>query len=263
MRNKTSFKGPLKTKNEIKKVHAASKLTAHILDQVNTIIKPGITTNEINTFVHEMTIRNDAIPAPLNYHGFPKSVCTSINNVICHGIPNDLPLTDGDIINVDVTCIVDGYYGDSSRMYYVGNNIDDTSKKLVSTTYDCLYKGIQQAKPGNTTGDIGYAIQEYAEKNGFSVVREYGGHGIGSQFHEDPHIHHFGSPGTGIILEPNMVFTIEPMINEGEPYCQLLDDKWTVVTKDGSLSAQWEHTIAITDDEPLILTNSPLFKIVD
>ena len=201
---------------------------------------------------------NNAYPAPLNYRGksavgFPKSVCTSVNNVICHGIPGNEVLKEGDIINVDVTSILDGYYGDASRMFLIGD-VSEEAKNLVDITQQCLQIGIQQVKPGKTTGDIGHAIQTHAEGLGYSVVRDFAGHGVGIEFHEEPQILHYGKPNTGVLLQPNMVFTIEPMINIGRPECKLLSDGWTAVTQDGSLSAQWEHTIRVTTNGSEILT---------
>ncbi|MEC7165092.1 MAG: type I methionyl aminopeptidase, partial [SAR324 cluster bacterium] len=221
-------------------------------------IGPGITTEQINDWVHEETLANNAYPAPLNYRGksavgFPKSVCTSVNNVICHGIPGNEVLKEGDIINVDVTSILDGYYGDASRMFLIGD-VSEEAKNLVDITQQCLQIGIQQVKPGKTTGDIGHAIQTHAEGLGYSVVRDFAGHGVGIEFHEEPQILHYGKPNTGALLQPNMVFTIEPMINIGRPECKLLRDGWTAVTQDGSLSAQWEHTIRVTSNGSEILT---------
>ena len=251
--NASPFQGPIKTKEEIEKIRTSSQLTSEILTKVTDLIKPGVTTNEINQWVHEYTLKNNAIPAPLNYKGFPKSICTSINEVICHGIPEDRELNEGDIINVDVTCIINGFYGDASRMYKVGK-ISKEAEQLIDITEQSLYKGIEAVKPGNTTGDIGYVIEEFITPYNYGIVREYGGHGIGRNFHEDPHIHHFGKPKTGTILEPGMVFTIEPMINEGTHKTKLLSDGWTVITADSKLSAQWEHTICVTETGVDILT---------
>jgi methionyl aminopeptidase len=216
-------------------------------------IVAGITTDDINRWVHEYTLAHDAVPAPLNYRGFPKSVCTSINQVVCHGIPDDTVLRSGDILNVDVTSILDGYYGDSSRMFLIGE-VSETARKLVQVTLECLHLGIEQVKPGNTLGDVGHAIQRHAEGHGYSVVREYIGHGTGVRFHEPPNVLHFGEPGTGVVLAPNMIFTIEPMINVGRRRIKVLGDGWTVVTADGSLSAQWEHTVRVTLDSVEVLT---------
>jgi len=212
-----------------------------------------MTTNEINEIVHGYITEQGGIPAPLNYHGFPKSVCTSINNVICHGIPDETVIQDGDIINVDVTTIYKGYFGDASRMFMIGA-VSDTAKKLVNVSKECLDIGISKIKPYNDIGEIGYAIEEHAKKNGFSVVRDYGGHGVGVKFHEEPHIHHFGRKNRGIKMIPGMIFTIEPMINSGKYKSRVLSDDWTAVTVDDSLSSQWEHTILVTENGYDILT---------
>ncbi|HOO71032.1 MAG TPA: methionyl aminopeptidase [Spirochaetota bacterium] len=243
----------LKTKQQIEGIRRSSQLTREILDYVEERIKDGITTNEIDRWVHEYTISHGAIPATLGYNGYPKSVCTSLNNVICHGIPDETVLKEGDIINVDVTSILDGYYGDASRMFMIGN-VTDEAKKLVHVAHECLLIGIEQARPYEDIGEIGYAIEEHAAGQGFSVVRDYGGHGIGLKFHEEPHVHHFGSRKRGITLVPGMTFTIEPMINAGRHESRLLKDGWTAVTIDGSLSAQWEHTIVVTEEGVEILT---------
>ncbi|MGC9357177.1 MAG: methionyl aminopeptidase [Anaerolineae bacterium] len=243
----------IKTEEQIEGIRKACQLTVEILDMLEDRIVPGITTEQINTWVHEATIAGGGIPAPLNYRGYPKSVCTSINEVICHGIPGERVLKDGDILNVDVTSIVDGYYGDSSRMFLLGD-VSEEARKLVEVTRECLYLGIDAVKPGNRTGDIGYAIQEHAERHGYSVVRAFVGHGTGVDFHEPPDIRHYGQPGTGVLLQPNMVFTIEPMINAGDYRVEVLQDGWTAITTDGSLSAQWEHTLLITRDGVEILT---------
>jgi len=253
---KVGYKIPrdiMKTEEQIDGIRKSCKLTHEILDMVGEKIKVGVTTNEINTWVHEYTVQHNAYPAPLGYGGFPKSVCTSINDVICHGIPDDTVLKDGDIVNVDVTCILEGYYGDANRMYIIG----EASKEaidLVRVSKECLELGIQQVKPYNTLGDIGCAIQEHAEKLGYSVVYDYGGHGIGLEFHEEPFVPHIGKKGEGTILLPNMTFTIEPMINIGKPESDVLEDDWTAVTSDGSLSSQWEHTILVTQTGYEILT---------
>lgn len=243
----------IKSQEQIEGIRRACRLVKETLDALDGLIKPGITTNSINEFVHEFTVSRGAVPAPLNYNGFPKSVCTSINNVICHGIPDDTVLQDGDIINVDVTSILDGYYGDSGRMFPVGN-VSDEAAKLVDVARECLEIGIERVKPLNDIGEIGYAIEQHAKKHGYSVVRDYGGHGIGVNFHEEPHIHHFGSRKRGVIMVPDMVFTIEPMINSGRYESRLLSDRWTAVTADGSLSAQWEHTVLVTKDGAEVLT---------
>lgn len=239
-------------------MRAAGALSAEILDQVEELIRPGITTLDIDLFVHDYTIKRGGTPAPLNYRGFPKSVCTSVNEVVCHGIPSSKQkLKDGDIINVDVTSIVDGYHGDTSRMYYVGTKVPPVAKRLVDCARTCLFRGIKAVQPGARVGDIGYAIQSYAESLGFSVVREFVGHGIGRTFHEDPQISHVGQQGKGAKLVEGMVFTIEPMINQGHWKTKVLKDGWTAITIDGGLSAQWEHTIGIkSTGEVVILTES-------
>ncbi len=244
----------IKSAEDIKGLKKCGILTREILDMVGSEIKAGISTEEINSWVHEYTVKNGAIPAPLNYNGFPKSVCTSINDVICHGIPNESEiLKNGDIINVDVTCILDGYYADASRMYLIGE-ADRNAEKLVRVAKECLDLGIQQVKPYNDFGMIGQVIEKHAVENGFSVVRDYGGHGIGKKFHEEPHVHHYNAGFRGIPMFPGMVFTIEPMINAGRYESKLLRDNWTAVTADGSLSAQWEHTLCVTDDGCEIIT---------
>ena len=248
----------IKTEEQIEGIRRSGQLTRKILDMVQERIGPGITTEQINDWVHEETLANNAYPAPLNYRGksavgFPKSVCTSVNNVICHGIPNEKKLKDGDILNIDVTVIKDGYHGDTSRMFFIGKpNI--LAKRLVDTTYECMWKGIEVVKPGAQLGDIGAAIQEHAEANNFSVVREFCGHGIGDKFHEPPQILHYGSKGEGLELKEGMTFTIEPMINAGKKEIKMLNDGWTVVTKDRSLSAQWEHTLLVTESGYEVLT---------
>jgi len=244
----------IKTPEQIEGIRKACYLTRDILDSLDGRIVPGITTEQINTWVHEMTVAAGAVPAPLNYRGYPKSVCTSINDVICHGIPTpDRVLKEGDIINIDVTSILGGYYGDSSRMYLVGE-VSEAARRLVEVTRQCLEVGIEQVRPGNTIGDIGYVIQQLAEGSGYSVVRAFVGHGTGIAFHEAPDVPHYGEPGTGVTLVPNMVFTIEPMINIGGFQAVVLEDGWTAVTKDGSLSAQWEHTVRVTDDGVEVMT---------
>jgi methionyl aminopeptidase len=243
----------IKTPEQIDGIRKSCQLTREILDMVEEKIREGVTTEEINTWVHGYTIGHGAVPAPLNYNGFPKSVCTSINNVICHGIPDGTVLKSGDIINVDVTCILGGYYGDASRMFCIGD-VSDDARRLVRVAKECMDLGIAQVKPLADVGEIGYAIEKHARENGFSVVRDYGGHGIGVRFHENPHIHHYGTRKRGIVLIPGMIFTIEPMINTGKYDTRLLDDDWTAVTVDGSLSAQWEHTVLVTEEGVEILT---------
>ena len=233
----------------------AGKLAAKCLDFITDFIKPGISTEEINKICHEFQIENNAVPAPLNYKGFPKSVCTSINHVVCHGIPSEKKLKEGDIVNVDVTPILNGWHGDSSRMFYVGE-VKLKAKKLVEITYEAMMRGIEVVKPGNTTGDIGYTIQSFVERKNYSVVRDFCGHGLGKVFHDKPSILHFGEPGTGDILEPGMFFTIEPMINIGGFKVKILDDGWTAVSSDKSLSAQFEHTVGVTENGYEIFTLS-------
>jgi methionyl aminopeptidase len=251
---------PIKTGTEIDLMRKACRLTSEILDEVSELIKPGITTEDINNFVHQMTLKNGAVPSPLNYKGYPKSVCTSINDVICHGIPSPyVILQPGDIINVDVTCFKDGFHGDSSRMYFVGGEeaCSADAVSLVNITKKALDHAIKEVAPDKRIGDIGASIQEYLKSEGksYGIVREYTGHGIGKEFHEPPQVLHFGKRGYGDVMKPGMTFTIEPMINLGD-YKTVLSkiDGWTVRTADGSLSAQWEHTVLVTDSGHEILT---------
>lgn len=238
-------------------MRVAGALASSVLTMIEPHVKAGITTVELDRICHEYIIdKLDAIPAPLNYRGFPKSICTSINHVVCHGIPGNKRLKNGDIINIDITVIKEEYHGDTSKMFCVGQPSVRASR-LVDTTYECLLLGIDMVRPGTRLGDIGYAIQSYAEARQFSVVQEYCGHGIGRQFHEDPQVLHYGLPGTGVALEAGMTITIEPMINAGKRHVKLLPDNWTVVTKDHSLSAQWEHTILVTGDGHEVLTRRP------
>lgn len=244
----------IKTADEIEKMRVAGRLASEVLEMIGPHVQPGITTDELNTICHDYIVNTQqAIPAPLNYHGFPKSICTSVNHQICHGIPGKKKLKDGDIINIDVTVIKDEYHGDTSKMFMVGK---PTVKGdyISRIAHECLWIGIDMVKPGVYLGDIGHAIQQHAEGNRCSVVREYCGHGIGKVFHEDPQVLHYGEPGTREILEPGMTFTIEPMVNAGKRFVKLLPDQWTVVTKDHSLSAQWEHTLLVTDDGVDVLT---------
>lgn len=244
----------IKNIDEIEKMRVAGKLAAQVLEMIEDHVKPGITTVELDKICHEYIVNvQNAIPAPLNYKGFPKSICTSVNHVVCHGIPGEKRLKDGDIINIDITVIKDEFHGDTSKMFFVGNP-SIKSKRLVDTTYDCLKLGISMVQPGMRLGDIGHAIQKLAENSNYSVVREYCGHGIGRGFHEDPQILHYGEPGTGIELVEGMTFTIEPMINAGNRQVKLLPDNWTVVTRDRSLSAQWEHTLVVTNNGVEVLT---------
>lgn len=244
----------IKTPEEIEKMRIAGRLAAEVLEMIGPKVETGITTNELDQICHDYIVNEQkAIPAPLNYRGFPKSICTSINHVVCHGIPSDKKLKKGDIVNIDITVIKDGYHGDTSKMFFVGAP-SIRAKRLAELTYKCMTKGIELVQPGTQLGDIGYAIQTLAESNHCSVVREYCGHGIGKEFHEDPQILHYGKAGSGLKLEAGMIFTIEPMINLGKRQVKLLADEWTVVTKDRSLSAQWEHTILVTNDGHEVLT---------
>ncbi|MCF6218978.1 MAG: type I methionyl aminopeptidase [Gammaproteobacteria bacterium] len=246
----------IKSTQEIEKMRIAGRLAAQALDMITPHVEAGITTNQLNTLCHNYIVDvQDATPAPLNYHGFPKSICTSINHVVCHGIPSDKKLKNGDIINVDITVIKDGFHGDTSRMFTIGKP-SILAERIVRISEECLWQGIERVKAGNHLGDIGCAIQRHAEKNGFSIVREYCGHGIGRNFHEEPQVLHYGKPNTGVVLEAGMIFTIEPMVNTGKAAIRLLPDEWTVVTKDRSLSAQWEHTLLVTDDGYDILTQA-------
>lgn len=239
------------------KMREAGRLAAEILDYIGDFVKIGITTNELNDLCHNKIIENGATPAPLNYKGFPKSICTSINHVVCHGIPGDKKLKNGDMVNIDVTVILDGWHGDTSRIYYAGKPTIK-AKRLCAITYEAMMLGIEQVRPGATLGDIGYVIQKYAEDSGYSVVRDYCGHGIGRVFHTEPNVVHYGRPNTGLVLKEGMFFTIEPMINEGKKETILSKhDNWTVTTRDKSLSAQFEHTIGVTNDGYEIFTKSP------
>ena len=244
----------IKTAAEIDKMRVAGRLAAEVLEMIVPFVRPGISTEELDQICHRHIIEiQQAIPAPLNYHGFPKSICTSVNHVVCHGIPGERRLKNGDIINVDITVIKDGFHGDTSQMFVVGET-SLKARRLVDTAYECLLVGIALVRPGARLGDIGAAIQTLAESRNFSVVREYCGHGIGSIFHEEPQVLHYGNAGTGVELQPGMTFTIEPMINAGKRHVKLLGDNWTVVTKDRGLSAQWEHTVLVTDSGHEVLT---------
>ncbi|HZJ93016.1 MAG TPA: type I methionyl aminopeptidase [Thiopseudomonas sp.] len=251
----------IKTADDIAKMRIAGRLAAEVLEMIEEHVKVGVTTDELNTICHDHIVNvQKAIPAPLNYHGFPKSICTSINHVVCHGIPNDKPLKDGDIINIDVTVIKDGYFGDTSKMFSVGKT-SEWAERLCRVTQECMYKAIEIVRPGTRLGDIGEIIQKHAESNGYSVVREYCGHGIGTVFHEEPQILHYGKAGTGLELKEGMTFTIEPMINLGKKETRLLGDGWTAITKDRKLTAQWEHTLVVTADgyEVFTLRNDETF----
>ena len=247
----------IKTPQEIEKMRTAGRLASEVLLMIEEHVKPGVTTQEINDICHDFIVNTQgAIPAPLNYKGFPRSVCTSINHQVCHGIPGARKLKDNDIVNIDITIIKDEFHGDTSKMFYVGKPTVK-ARRLVDLTYQAMCIGIRAVKPGVTLGDIGHAIQTFVEKNNCSVVREYCGHGIGRTFHEDPQVLHYGQPRHGETLATGMTFTIEPMVNAGKRHVRLLPDQWTVVTKDHSLSAQWEHTILVTDDGFEVLTRRP------
>ncbi len=238
---------------QIEGIRKSAKLSIKIMDEIDKFVKEGVTTEEINTLVHKMTTDAGAIPATLNYEGFPKSVCTSINNVICHGIPDSTVLKDGDIMNVDITTILNGYYSDMSRMYMIGN-VSKEAKRLVEVTKECMFAGINAVKPYTPVGEIGNVINDIADREGYSVVRALSGHGVGLKFHNDPIVEHFRTSQKTMIMVPGMVFTIEPMINQGTFDCEVLNDDWTVVTKDGKLSAQWEHTVLVTETGVEIIT---------
>jgi len=235
-------------------MRVAGRLTAEVLDMIGPRVQPGITTDELDRICHDYIVgAQGAIPAPLNYKGYPKSICTSVNHVVCHGIPGDRKLKPGDIVNIDVTVIKDGFHGDSSRMFTVGAPAV-LAERLCRIARESLWEGIRIVHPGARLGDIGHAIQRFVEAHGYSVVREFCGHGIGRSFHEDPQVLHYGEPGTGLVLEEGMTFTIEPMINAGKRHVRVLPDGWTVVTKDHSLSAQWEHTLLVTAEGAEVLT---------
>jgi methionyl aminopeptidase len=237
-------------------MHKAGQLTARVLDALADMVQPGVTTNALDRFVYEFGADHGALPATLNYRGYTKSSCTSINHVVCHGIPDDKPLREGEIVNIDVTYVLDGWHGDSSRMYAVGK-IARSSERLMEVTYECLMRGIAAVRPGAKTGAIGAAIQTYAEKERCSVVRDFCGHGIGQLFHDAPNILHYGTPNEGVEMREGMIFTIEPMINLGRPHVKVLADGWTAVTRDRSLSAQYEHTVGVTSQGCEIFTTSP------
>lgn len=244
----------IKTPEEIEKMRVAGQLAADVLEMIEEHIAVGVTTEKLDQICHDFIVNEQqAIPAPLNYHGFPKSICTSVNHVICHGIPADKKLKDGDIINIDVTVIKDGYHGDSSKMFFVGKP-SIMAERLCRVTLECLEIGIKMVRPGMQLGDIGAAIQKHAEDHNYSVVREFCGHGIGAEFHEEPQVLHYGKPGTGETLAAGMCFTIEPMINVGKRHSKMLKDGWTAITKDRSLTAQYEHTLLVTEDGCEILT---------
>jgi methionyl aminopeptidase len=244
----------IKTPEEQDKMRVAGRLAAQVLDMIGERVQPGVSTEELDRICHDYIVGElDAIPAPLNYRGFPKSICTSINHVVCHGIPSDRVLKIGDIVNIDITVIKDGFHGDTSRMFFVGEP-SIIAQRLSRVCFDGMWRGIRAIKPGAHLGDIGHAVQSHVEEQRFSVVREYCGHGIGRIFHEDPQVLHYGRPGTGVELVPGMTITVEPMVNAGKRDVKLLSDGWTVVTKDHSLSAQWEHTVLVTPTGFEVLT---------
>ena len=246
----------LHSKDSFLKMHDAGKLAAEVLDYITDYVKPNVTTGYLNDLCHDFILKNNAIPAPLNYKGFPKATCISVNHVVCHGIPGDKVLDTGDILNRDITVILDGWYGDTSRMFFVGEP-SNKAKFLTRITYECLWLGIKTVRPGSTTGDIGHAIQTHAESHGLSVVRDFTGHGLGKVFHSPPTILHYGKPNTGDVLEEGMIFTIEPMINSGKYDVKILSDGWTAETRDKSLSAQFEHSIGVTSSGYEVFTHSP------
>ncbi|GAA4405591.1 type I methionyl aminopeptidase [Quisquiliibacterium transsilvanicum] len=251
----------IKTSEDIAAMRVACRLASEVLDYITPFVKPGVTTGELDRLCHDYMVNEQgSVPAPLNYappgyRPFPKSICTSVNHQVCHGIPGDKVLKNGDVLNIDITVIKDGYHGDTSRMFFVGQP-SVAARRLCEVTYECMWLGIEQVRPGATVGDIGHAIQRHAEASGFSVVREFCGHGIGKRFHEEPQILHYGRPGTGERFEAGMIFTVEPMINAGRREIRDLADGWTIVTKDHSLSAQWEHTVLVTDSGFEVLTAS-------
>jgi methionyl aminopeptidase len=244
----------IKTPEEQDKMRVAGRLAASVLDMIGEHVRAGVTTEELDQICHRYIVEDlQSIPAPLNYRGFPKSICTSINHVVCHGIPSDRALRQGDVLNIDITVIKDGFHGDTSRMFFVGEP-SIIAERLTRVCFEAMWRGIRAIKPGARLGDIGYAVQTYVEEQRFSVVREYCGHGIGRIFHEDPQVLHYGKAGTGLELVPGMTITVEPMVNAGKREVKLLSDGWTVVTKDHSLSAQWEHTVLVTDTGFEVLT---------
>ena len=244
----------IKTPAEQAKMREAARLTARVLDMIEPYVRPGVTTEELDRRCHDFIVGElGSIPANVNYRGFPKTICASVNHVVCHGIPAEKPLKNGDIVNIDVAVIHDGFHGDTSRMYFAGEP-SVLARRLTAVCHEAMWRGIRTVRPGARLGDIGHAIQSYVEANRFSVVREYCGHGIGRVYHEDPQVLHYGQPDTGLTLEPGMIFTIEPMINAGRREVRVLPDGWTVVTKDRSLSAQWEHTVLVTETGVEVLT---------
>ncbi|MBN4674817.1 type I methionyl aminopeptidase [Pandoraea nosoerga] len=247
----------IRSKEEIALSRRAGEMAAQVLAMIGEYVKPGVTTDELDRLCHDFIVNElKAIPANIGYHGYPKTVCTSVNHVVCHGIPGEKKLHDGDIVNIDVALIKDGWFGDTSRMYFAGKP-SILARRLVDTTYEAMLAGIRAVRPGATLGDVGYAIQTVAHREGFSIVRDYCGHGIGTTYHDDPQVLHYGRPGTGLTPKPGMIFTIEPMVNVGKPDTKQLADGWTVVTRDRSLSAQWEHMVAVTETGFEVLTQWP------
>ena len=245
---------PIKTPEEIEKMRVAGRLAAEVLEMIEPHVQTGVTTDELDRICHNYIVNEQkAVPAPLKYRGFPKSICTSVNHQVCHGIPANKRLKKGDIVNIDITVIKDGFHGDTSKMFFIGEP-SIMARRLVKVTRDAMLRSFEQVRPGASLGDIGHAIQRYVESHNYSVVREYCGHGIGREFHEEPQVLHYGNRGTGPTLQPGMCFTIEPMVNVGRRHVKLLGDGWTVITKDRSLSAQWEHTLLVTDSGHEILT---------
>lgn len=254
---KRRHKVPLRSREEIEMARLSGAMAADVLRMIAPYVQPGVTTNELDRICHDYIVNElKAIPGNLGYSGYPKTILTSVNHVVCHGIPSNYVLKDGDIVNIDVTVVKDGWYGDTSRMYCVGKT-SANARRLVKAGYEAMRAGILAVRPGATLGDVGYAIQTAAEKQGYSVVREYCGHGIGTVYHDEPQVLNVGRPATGLVLEPGMIFTIEPMVNAGKPATKELDDGWTVVTKDGALSVQWEHMVAVTESGFDILTSWP------
>jgi methionyl aminopeptidase len=254
----------IKNDHDIAMMRISCRLAAEVLDYIETFVKPGVTTLELDKLCHDYIVNvQNAYPSPLNYQPsprtppYPNSICASVNSEVCHGIPTDKPLKDGDIVNLDITVFKNGYHGDTSRTFLVGDKVSAPAKRLVQITYESMWLGIMQVKPGNQLGDIGHAIQTYAEKHGYSIVQEFCGHGIGTGFHEEPQVLHYGRPHTGIELTPGMIFTIEPMINQGKRHLRFMSNGWTVCTKDRSLSAQFEHTVLVTETGYEVLTVSP------
>ncbi|SMF79813.1 methionine aminopeptidase, type I [Tistlia consotensis] len=248
----------LHTADEFEAMRRAGRLAAEVLDFITPHVEPGVTTEALDRLCHDYIVEHGAVPAPLGYRGFPKSICTSVNHVVCHGIPSESKrLANGDILNIDITVILDGWHGDTSRMFFVGDRVPVKAKRLVDVTFEAMWRGIEMVRPGATLGDVGHAIQSFVEKQRFSVVRDFCGHGLGRVFHDAPSVLHYGKPGTGVVLREGMFFTIEPMVNSGTWQVKLLDDGWTAVTRDRQLSAQFEHSIGVTAEGYEVFTASP------